>query len=143
MNKFFPSNMMILNNMKKNLVLIFSIFSIIGFAQTTVVDKQNSVVVTNTEPSYPKGDNELYSYVLYNLNYSEESKKKYIEGEVTLSFDVKSDSSVSNIIVISGVGYGIDDEVKKLIQKLKFIPAVQNGFPVKMNTMYSFPVKAH
>lgn len=118
-------------------------FSASGFAQETKPDKQNKLVVTDAEPSFPKGDNELYQYVLYNLNYSEESKKKYVEGEVSLSFDVKPDSTVSNMILISGVGYGIDDEVKKLIGKLKFIPGVQNGFPIKMNTMYSFPVKAH
>lgn len=130
--------------LKKNiLIVILSLFSILGFAQETKPDKQNKQVVTDTEPSFPKGDNELYQYVLYNLNYSEESKKKYIEGEVTLSFDVKADSSVNNIVLISGVGYGIDDEVKKLIGKLKFIPGVQNGFPIKMNTMYSFPIKAH
>ncbi|MES2284582.1 MAG: energy transducer TonB [Bacteroidota bacterium] len=130
--------------LKKNIIIvIISLFSISGFAQETKPDKQNKQVVTDTEPSFPKGDNELYQYVLFNLNYSEESKKKYIEGEVTLSFDVKSDSTVINMVLISGVGYGIDDEVKKLVQKLKFIPGVQNGFPIKMNTMYSFPIKAH
>lgn len=130
--------------LKKNIIIvILSVFSVSGFAQETKTDKQNKQVVTDTEPSFPKGDNELYQYVLYNLNYSEESKKKYIEGEVTLSFDVKADSTVSNMVLISGVGYGIDDEVKKLIGKLKFIPGVQNGFPIKMNTMYSFPIKAH
>lgn len=130
--------------LKKNIIIvILSVFSVLGFAQEAKTDKQNKQVVTDTEPSFPKGDNELYQYVLYNLNYSEESKKKYIEGEVTLSFDVKADSTVSNMMLISGVGYGIDDEVKKLIGKLKFIPGVQNGFPIKMNTMYSFPVKAH
>lgn len=130
--------------MKKSfLFLTLLLFSIIGFAQQTDKDKQNIKVQTNTEPSYPKGDNELYSYVLYNVKYSDESKKKYIEGEVTLSFDVKADSTVTNVLIISGVGYGVDEEVKKLIQTLKFIPGVQNGVPIKMNTMYSFPVKAH
>ena len=128
---------------KQNLILLFSLISIIGFAQKSTPDKQNKQVLTSTEPSFPKGDNELYRYVLYTVAYSEESKNKNIEGEVTLSFDVKPDSTVSNIVVISGPGYGIEDEVKKIVQKLKFIPAVQNGFPVKMNTMYSFPVKAH
>lgn len=115
------------------------------FAGTAVVaqDKQNIKVTTNSEPSYPKGDNALYTYVYMNLKYSEESKKKYIEGEVTLSFDVKPDSTVVNASVISGVGYGVDEEVKKLIQSLKFSPGMQNGTPIKMNTMYTFPVKAH
>lgn len=130
--------------LKKNIIIaILSVFSASGFAQETKTDKQNKQVVTDAEPSFPKGDNELYQYILYNLNYSEESKKKYVEGEVTLSFDVKADSTVSNVMLISGVGYGIDDEVKALVGKLKFIPGVQNGFPIKMNTMYSFPVKAH
>lgn len=119
-------------------ILFFT--SSIVFSQT---DKQNIKVVTNTEPSFPKGDNALYSYVYMNLKYSEESKKKYIQGEVTLSFDVKPDSTVTNIILISGVGYGVDEEVKKLIQTLKFSPGIQNGMVIKMNTMYTFPIKAH
>ena len=36
-----------------------------------------------------------------------------------------------------------DEEVKKLIQTLKFSLGMQNGTTVKMNTMYTFPVKAH
>ena len=100
-------------------------------------------MVTNTEPAFPKGDNALFTYVYMNLKYSDESKKKYIEGEVTLSFDVKPDSTVTNAMVISGVGYGVDEEVKKLIQSLKFSPGVQNGMVIKMNTMYTFPIKAH
>ncbi|MGZ4118628.1 MAG: energy transducer TonB [Bacteroidia bacterium] len=127
--------------MKKQLLIaIFIIISTFSFSQT---DKQNIKIVTNTEPTFPKGDNELYQYVMMNVKYSEEAKKKYIQGEVTLSFDVRADSVVSNVVIISGVGYGVDEEVKKLVQSLKFAPAVQNGMTVKMNTMYTFPVKAH
>lgn len=126
----------------RNSVLFFflSILTVSAFAQA---DKQNIQVITNTEPSFPKGDNALYTYVYMNLKYSEESQKKYVEGEVTLSFDVQPDSTVTNAMVISGVGYGVDEEVKKLIQTLKFSPGVQNGMVVKMNTMYTFPIKAH
>jgi TonB family protein len=131
----------IVTKIKKTVLFIVSFFCFTScFSQT---DKQNIKVVKDTEPSFPKGDNALYSYVLYNLNYSVESKIKYVQGEVTISFDVKQDSTVSNAIVISGVGFGVDEEVKRLIQTLKFSPGVQNGTVVKMNTMYSFPVKAH
>lgn len=119
---------------------IFALFFIIpafSFAQ------QNSKVLTNAEPSYPKGDNELYTYMYYNLKFTEEAKQKNVEGEVTLSFDVKTDSTTTNILVISGVGYGVDEEIKKIVSTLKFSPGVQNGIPVKMNTMYTFPIKAH
>lgn len=110
---------------------------------TTRPDKQNMQVVTSQEPFYPKGEQALYTHVLYSVKYSDESKKKYIEGEVTLSFDVMADSTVANPVVISGVGYGIDEEVKRVVKELKFAPAIQMGTPVKMNVMYSFPVKAH
>jgi TonB family protein len=113
------------------------------FSQESKKDTQNKTVITNREPSFPKGDQALYIEVMNNTKYPDEAKKSYVEGEVTLSFDVKADSSVSNIVIISGVGHGVDEEVKKLIEKQKFSPAIQNGKAVKMNTMYTFPVKAH
>ena len=79
----------------------------------------------------------------YNMKFTEEAKVKFIEGNVEISFDVKTDSTTTNIIIFKGLGFGIDEEVKRIIASLKFIPAIQNGVPVKMNTMYTFPIKAH
>ncbi|HEX8517313.1 MAG TPA: energy transducer TonB [Bacteroidia bacterium] len=124
------------------------LFSLIGFLIITCSvaaqsNNQNKKVVTNSEPTYPKGDQALYAEVYSNLEYPEEAVKKHTVGEVMLSFDVKPDSSVSNVIIISGVGDGVDEAVGKYIERLKFAPALQNGRPVKMNTIYTFPVKAH
>lgn len=127
--------------MKKIITASLILFCSAVYAQQN--DPQNQKVVTSNEPFYPKGEQALYTEVLYNIKYPEESKKKYIEGEVTLSFNVKADSSISNVIIISGVGNGIDEEVKKYVEKLKFAPAIQNGMKVQMNTIYTFPVKAH
>ena len=106
------------------------------------VDKQN-MTVTTQEAFYPKGEQALYMYVMYNTNYSEESKKKYIEGSVELSFDVMPDSTIKNIKIISDLGYGVGEEVKKLVEKLKFVPAIMMGTKVKSNLIMDFPVKAH
>ncbi|MBN8696940.1 MAG: energy transducer TonB [Bacteroidetes bacterium] len=119
------------------------LFALLFIIPAFSMAQQNSKVLTNAEPSYPKGDNELYTYMYYNLKFTEEAKQKNVEGEVTLSFDVKTDSTTTNILVISGVGYGVDEEIKKIVSTLKFSPGVQNGIPVKMNTMYTFPIKAH
>lgn len=130
----------------KTLVVVLALifFSSTIFAQKdSLHDPQNIKVITTREPFYPKGEQALYTEVLYGIKYSEESKKKYIEGEVTLSFDVLADSTVSNCILISDVGYGVGEEVKKYVQQLKFAPAIQLGVPVKMNVMWNFPVKAH
>jgi len=111
------------------------------FAQQTP-DKQN-MQVTTQDAFYPKGDQALYTHIMYNVKYSEEAVKKYIEGNVSLSFDVMPDSTVKNVMIISDPGYGVGDAVKELVEKLKFVPAVQMGIKVKMNLVMDFPVKAH
>ena len=110
-------------------------------AQTTP-DKQNMEVSTQ-DAFYPKGDQELYNYVLYNVKYPEESIKKYVEGNVELSFDVMPDSTVKNAKVISDAGYGVGEAVKKLVEQLKFAPAIMMGMKVRSNVIMDFPVKAH
>lgn len=106
-------------------------------------DKQNMAVVTEQEPFYPKGDHELYKTVMHAINYSDEAKQKFVEGEVMLSFDVLPDSTISNTNVISGVCCGINEEVQRVVKGLKFAPAMQNGIKMRMNVMMNFPVKAH
>lgn len=101
------------------------------------------MTVTTQDAFYPKGEQSLYTYIMYNVKYSEESKKKYIEGNVSLSFDVMPDSTIKNAKIISDVGYGVGEEVKKLVEKLKFAPAIQMGMKVKMNLIMDFPIKAH
>ncbi len=110
-------------------------------AQTTT-DKQN-MQVTTQDAFYPKGEQALYTYIMYNVKYSEESKKNLITGNVELSFDVMPDSTVKNARIISDVGYGVGEEVKNLVEKLKFAPAIMMGIKVKSNLIMDFPVKAH
>jgi len=112
-------------------------------SKDSLADPQNIKVTTTREPAYPKGEQALYSDVLYGIKYSDEAKKKYFEGEVTLSFEVRTDSTVFNARIISDGGYGTGEEVKKFVEKLKFTPALQMGKPVKMKVMITFPVKAH
>ena len=105
-------------------------------------DKQN-MSVTTQDAFYPKGEQSLYMYVMYNTKYPEESIKKYVEGNVSLSFDVMPDSTVANINIISDPGSGVGEAVKKLVGTLKFSPATMMGVKVKSNVMMDFPIKAH
>ncbi len=134
----------------KKIVLVIGIqLSVIGgivaqekTADKSSVDKQN-MTVTTQDAFYPKGEQALYTYVMMNTKYPEESIKKYVTGNVSLSFDVMADSTVSNVKIISDVGYGVGEEVKKLLEKLKFAPAIMMGVKVKSNLIMDFPVKAH
>jgi protein TonB len=106
-------------------------------------DPQNMAIKTDQEPFFPKGEMELFNLVSNGITYSDSAKAKYVAGDVMLSFDVMPDSTISNVVVISGPGYGIDEAVKNYVQKLKFAPAIQSGVKVRMNLMMNFPVKAH
>ena len=112
-------------------------------AQTTPVPDKQNMEVTTQDAFYPKGDQALYTYVMYHVKYPEESIKKYVEGSVELSFDVMPDSTIKNAKIISDVGYGVGEAVKKLVETLKFAPAMQMGMKVRMNLIMDFPVKAH
>ena len=128
--------------MKK--ILVFSLFTFFAaslFAQSS--DPQNIKVVATQDPAYPKGEPALYNYVLMNIKYSDEAKKKFIEGEVMMSFWVNTDSTVTSTKIISGIGYGIDEEAKRVVEGLKFSPGMMNGKARKMQLIMTFPVKAH
>ncbi|HEY4798951.1 MAG TPA: TonB family protein [Bacteroidia bacterium] len=130
--------------MKTILLIVFSQLLVICevVAQDKNTDKQN-MTVTTQDAFYPKGEQALYNYVLMNTRYPEESKKNYVTGNVELSFDVMPDSTLKNVKIISDVGFGVGEEVKKVVEKLKFAPAMQMGMRVKMNLIMDFPVKAH
>ncbi len=129
--------------MKKSaLILFFAVLASGLFAQTKP-DPQNIQVKTTRDPEYPKGEKALYQEVLMNVKYSPEAVKKYVEGAVELSFDVKTDSTVINCIVLKGVEASVDEAVKNYVTKLKFSPGMMNGMKVKMNMDMVFPVKAH
>lgn len=106
-------------------------------------DPQNMKVITKREPYYAKGEQALYNEVLMGIKYSDEAKKNYLEGEVMMSFDVMPDSTVTNVKIISDPGYGVGEEVKNYVMKLKFVPAIQMNKAVRMKLMMNFPIKAH
>ena len=110
-------------------------------AQTTP-DKQNMQVSTQ-DAFYPKGEQALYTYIMYKTKYPQEAIVNYATGNVELSFDVMPDSTVKNVKIITDVGYGVGEAVKKMVEQLKFAPAIQMGMKVKMNLIMDFPVKAH
>lgn len=103
-------------------------------------NSQNMEVALNQDAHYVDGDQALFEYIYKNVQYPDKAKGKALKGEILLSFNVETDSTLSDVSIISGVGYGADEEVKRLIESLKFAPSIQNGMKVKMNLMLSVPV---
>lgn len=130
--------------MKRSLliVILFLLLSINSFSQN-YDDKQNMKVEVTQDAFYPEGEMALYQFMFKNINYSDEAKANKVDGNVMTSFNVETDSTVSNVVILSGQGFGIDEEIKRILKEMKFSPAIQNGVKTKMNLMFNFPVRAH
>ena len=102
----------------------------------------NFSAVTQQEPFYPAGDQALFTYFYDKIIYSQEAKSKMVSGNVMVSFDVLPDSVITDLFVLSGVGYGVDEEIVRLVAPLKYAPGIQSGEKTKMNVILTVPVRA-
>ena len=105
-------------------------------------DKQNMNVITQQEAHYPGGDEALYKYLNTNIKFSAEAKAKNFVGKTSVSIDVMPDSTLQNIVLLNNLGYGIDEEVVRLLKPLKFAPSIQNGTLLRMNVIMDIPIMA-
>ena len=73
-------------------------------------------------------------------DYSEEARRKKIEGTVLLWILVGEDGRVHDAQITRSLGSGLDQEAIKAVRRWTFKPATKNGAPVetKMNVQVSF-----
>jgi TonB family protein len=131
-----------LNLMKKYSFIFLFLVAFAGYSQD-YSDPQNIKVTRSQEAHYPKGEDALYKYFFDCIYYTEEAIKNEVESEVMLSFTVGFDSTITNIKVITGPGFGVDDEVKRCLSKLKYAPALENGVKMRSQQMLTVPVRAY
>jgi TonB family protein len=65
-------------------------------------------------------------------DYSEEGRKRKIEGVVTLDIVVTSAGKTTQIRVLQGRGYGLDQKAIEAVSRWKFQPATKDGTPVSV-----------
>lgn len=70
------------------------------------------------------------------IDYPAELRKNRIEGEVILYFVVYTDSSIGEIIEIQNPHPKLVEEAKRVIRKLRFVPATKDGKAV--NAVFEF-----
>lgn len=108
-------------------------------SDSTIKSDSNKVIINDERPIFPGGDRKLIRYIEKNTKYPKEALKNNIEGKVYVSFIIEKDGSVSTATIVSGLGYGCDDEALRVISSLpKFTPGKQNGYPVRVK--YTIPI---
>ncbi len=90
-----------------------------GDRMNTLADitKSNDEVFTIVEESAePKGGmEEFYRHLATVITYPTEARQKGIEGRVFVEFIVNTDGSISDVVVIKGIGSGCDEEAARVV----------------------------
>ena len=109
--------------MKKPIILFFICF----FTAMITFGQGNFPINYNQDAHYPKGDTALMLYFFKNVKYTDDAVKNNVTGTAIFSFTVMPDSSVSDIVPLSNIGYSLETQIADLIKKLRYAPAIING----------------
>jgi TonB family protein len=96
------------------LVLLFLMtFAATVLAEKPAPDIQRPVPVKKTEPLY-----------------TEEARLAGVEGTVLVSAQLDEKGRLSDMKVVKGLGYGLDENAIDCVRQWQFRPAMRNGEPV-------------
>ncbi|MDD4216609.1 MAG: energy transducer TonB [Bacteroidales bacterium] len=127
--------------MKKIVILLCVLATTFTSFGQDYTDPQNMDVEYNRDADYPGGVNKFITDLWDQMEYTQDAIDALIDGEIMVSFDVKPDSTISGVSIISGLGHGIDEEFTRILLSMKFKPALVEGTPIKMNMMLSVPIR--
>ncbi len=96
-------------------------------------DADQIFLIVEEEAEPVGGYRAFYKFVYDHLKYSTQARRMGIEGRVTVQFVVEKDGSLSEIIIMKGIGAGCNVETIRVIASSpKWKPAKQRGNPVRV-----------
>lgn len=82
-------------------------------------------------PQYPGGQQAMKNFIRKELKYPQEALDAKIEGSVMVQFTVDQLGEVAHAKIISGIGYGCDEEALRVVQALQFEANKNRGYQSK------------
>ncbi|MBS1530811.1 MAG: energy transducer TonB [Bacteroidetes bacterium] len=108
--------------------------------ENTEVKDMHSVEVM---PQFPGGEVAWQKFLQKHLHYPPQAMDAGVGGKVFVSFIVETDGHLSDITLIRGVGYGLDDEAMRVLKIApNWTPGIQNGRKVRVRYMMPFNFQA-
>lgn len=92
-------------------------------------------------PDFVGGQAALAKYLQRNLRYPSMALRSSISGRVFVAFTVTADGSIKDVEILKGLGYGTDEEAKRVISSMPaWKPGRQNNraVPVRYNLPITF-----
>ena len=90
------------------------------------------------KPEYPGGSEALKKFVKENLCYPQEAVLHRVEGKAFINYEVNDKGEVHSVKVASGIGYGCDEEAKRIVKLLKYPSQINKG--VRINTKFKIAI---
>jgi len=63
-------------------------------------------------------------------DYTEQARTDKVQGLVVIEATFKADGQITNVHVLRGLGYGLDEKAMQAVMQIKFRPAERQGRPV-------------
>jgi TonB family protein len=103
-------------------------------------DKNGIYTRVEKQPQYTGGDDAMIKFLVENINYPEEAKKKGIQGTVFVTFIVQANGAVTNVKILRGIGSGCDEESVRVVKIMpNWIPGMEKGKNVAVQ--FNLPIK--
>lgn len=94
------------------------------------------------DAGFGAGGSIVYPKILYKVKatYTEDARQNKVLGSVVLNVVFRADGTLGRIRLLSGLGYGLDEEALRAVRQIRFLPATRNGQPVDLagNVTFDF-----
>lgn len=96
-------------------------------------------VAVEKMPEFTGGQAALLRYLRTHLRYPSSALAAGVGGRVFMSFVVGADGSISEVTLLKGLGYGLDEEAQRVIRQMPaWIPGYQSKHPVPVR--FTLPI---
>jgi protein TonB len=96
-------------------------------------------VAVEKMPEFTGGQAALLRYLRTHLRYPGSALAAGVGGRVFMSFVVGADGSISEVTILKGLGYGLDEEAQRVIRQMPaWVPGYQSKHPVPVR--FTLPI---
>ena len=121
------------------LIMLLAFVSVNAYSQSD--DADNDVYnMVDQSAKFQDGYNSIIKFVQENIKYPAEAQENNVHGKLMVSVVVEKDGSLSDIKIKKGLGYGLDEEIVRIIKMMpKWQPAQHKGKAVRQSQTIMIP----
>jgi protein TonB len=106
---------------------------------TTAPASNEPFIVVEKMPEFAGGQEALLRYLRSHLRYPGSALAAGVGGKVFMSFVVGADGAISDVTILKGLGYGLDEEAQRVIRQMPaWTPGYQSKHPVPVR--FTLPI---